>query len=201
MAAKNICPILLAAGQSRRFGGDKLLHVMSHNGERKALILHTLSPWLEVFADITVVIRDDNTALRQVLTQSQHSARLKLVLAPDAEKGMSASLISAIKTNSQAEAWLIGLADMPFIDSSVIQGSVTALLAGAVITQPDFDGQRGHPVGFASRFLPQLLALTGDKGARQIVSSYASEITPVVSPDDGILRDIDTREMLHHIVD
>lgn len=201
MAAKNICPILLAAGQSRRFGGDKLLHVIPYNGQYKPLILHTLSPWLEVFADITVVIRDDNTALRQVLTQSKHSARLKLVPAPDAEKGMSASLISAIKTNSQAEAWLIGLADMPFIDSSVIQSSVTALQAGAVITQPDFDGQRGHPVGFASRFLPQLLALTGDKGARQIVSSYASVITPVVSPDDGILRDIDTREMLHHTVD
>lgn len=192
MAAQSICPLLLAAGQSRRFGSDKLLHVLSYQDEAKPLIIHTLKPWLEVFSQVNVVIRADNTALLDLLNQSPFSSRLTLITAEDAHQGMAASLVSGIKANQQADGWLIGLADMPFIQPSVIAESQVLLQDGAAITQPEYKGRRGHPVGFAAAFLPQLLPLNGDKGARDILSASASQISLVGSPDDGIYRDIDT---------
>lgn len=192
MTARSICPILLAAGQSRRFGSDKLLHVMSYQSEAKPLILHALNPWLEVFPQVNVVIRKDDLALLELLNQSPFSSRLTLITAENAHKGMAASLVRGIKANQHADGWLIGLADMPFIQSPVIAESQALLQDGAAITQPEYNGRRGHPVGFAAAFLPQLLALNGDKGARDILSVYAGQISLINSPDEGIYRDIDT---------
>ena len=85
---------------------------------------------------------------------------------------------------------------MPFIKSSVIANSLKALTTGAEITLPIFNGQRGHPVGFSSRFSSQLLALRGDKGAKEIIASSADQIIFIDSPDNGIWQDIDTRNNL-----
>jgi len=194
MSQNNICPILLAAGQSQRFGSDKLLYPLSYQGETKPLILHSIKPWLAVFAQINVVVRQDNKALFQLLEKCEFSSHIQLITATHAHQGMSASFISGIKANQQASAWLIGLSDMPFIDSIVIKQSSDALKAGATITQTEFEGRRGHPVGFCSTFLPQLLTLSGDKGARKIIADNSELLTIIQSPNDGIYQDIDVNE-------
>lgn len=194
--ASKVSPILLAAGQSTRFGSDKLLHPLSHSGKSKSLILHAIRPWLSSFAMVNIVVRSGNHALITMLRHCEFSSHLKLINAIDAETGMSASLRSGINATQQADAWLISLADMPFIHQDVIQHSLEALSEGAKITQTEFSGKRGHPVGFSSRFLPNLLALEGDKGAKEILHASADLITVIASPDDGILRDIDNKESL-----
>lgn len=191
MASRSICPILLAAGQSRRFVSDKLLHVMTYQNDSKPLILHTLKPWLEVFSQVNIITREDNTALLDLLNNTPFASRLRLITSPHAHTGMAASLVSGIKSNQHAEGWLIGLADMPFINARVISESSQALSLGACITQPEYEGRRGHPVGFAAAFLPQLLTLSGDKGAREILSAHADQIRVVHSPDEAIYQDID----------
>jgi len=196
MPATMISPVLLAAGQSRRFGKDKLLHSLHYDSVNKPLILHSLKPWLTVFEQLNIVIRADNHALIRLLKNSEIASRLTLITASNPTKGMSASLVSGIKANQQSDGWLIGLADMPYIQSSVIAKSLAALESNAVITLPTFSEQRGHPVGFASQFLPQLLSLRGDKGAKQIIASASDKIKFIESPDNGILLDIDTREAL-----
>jgi molybdenum cofactor cytidylyltransferase len=50
--------------------------------------------------------------------------------------------------------------------------------------------ERGNPVAFSRRHLPQLLALTGDRGARGIVRDNI--VNEVAVDDPGILLDIDT---------
>lgn len=196
MPATMISPVLLAAGQSRRFGKDKLLHNLDYDGINKPLVLHSLKPWLAVFEKLNIVIRADNHALIRLLKNSDFASRLTLITAINPMQGMSASLVSGIKANQQSEGWLIGLADMPYIHSSVIANSLAALEANAAITLPTFREQRGHPVGFASQFLPQLLSLCGDKGAKQVIASASDKISFIDSPDNGILLDIDTREAL-----
>jgi len=191
-----IRPLLLAAGQSTRFGSDKLLHPISHKNTIKPLIMHTLSVWLEVFPAINVVIRKDNVDLKQLLSQAPFSSHITLITAPEAHRGMSSSLMSGIKATEEGDGWLIGLADMPFIHEDVIQRSLSTLREGAQITQAVFADRRGHPVGFSSRFLPELLTLQGDKGAREILHTYPELISPITSPDDGIFKDIDSRESL-----
>jgi molybdenum cofactor cytidylyltransferase len=196
MSDKVICPIILAAGKSQRFGSDKLLHVLPYNGVNKPLVLHSLKPWLDVFEHINIVVRADNHALIQMLEDSEHASRLTLITAANAAIGMSASLVSGIDANKAADGWLIGLSDMPFIQSSVIVKSLEALNTGAEITLPTYNGKRGHPVGFSSRFRSQLLVLSGDKGAKEIIASSPDNITFIDSPDSGISQDIDTLKNL-----
>lgn len=194
MTAKNITPLVLAAGQSSRFGSDKLLHPISHQGDEKPLILHSLSPWIEVFPAVTVVVREDNEALLQLLKGCHVSDRLKLITTANAHKGMSQSLIAGVKAHEQSDGWLVGLADMPYLDSGVIAASLTALESGATITVPEFRERRGHPVGFAARFLPQLLNLDGDNGARAIIDASKALVCSIPADHDGIFRDIDRLE-------
>ncbi len=194
MSVKQISPIVLAAGQSSRFGSDKLLHPVTVRSESRPLILQALSPWLEVFAEINVVVRKDNTALLRLLADCDESSQLRLIPAAAAHQGMSQSLIAGIRANSDADGWLIGLADMPYLKRGVIADCLAAMNAGSAITLPEFEGRRGHPVGFDYRFLPQLLALTGDSGAREIIHSSQTYVCSISAGDEGIFRDIDMKD-------
>lgn len=191
---KTISPLLLAAGQSTRFGSDKLLHPVSHKDAVKPLILHSIAPWIDTFSMLNVIIRPDNDELIQLLQNSEFSRQLNLINSIHAERGMSASLVTGVVASQHADAWLIGLADMPFLNKTVIADSMSALQTGAAMTQPAFAGRRGHPVGFSSEFLPQLLALEGDKGARDILAASADRISVIPSEDAGIYLDIDTKQ-------
>jgi molybdenum cofactor cytidylyltransferase len=188
-----VSPLLLAAGQSTRFGSNKLLHPLSHKGETKPLILHAIMPWLSCFSSVSVIVRDNNLELITTLKSSEFAPCLNLISATAPDTGMSASLLSGIRASQQADAWLIGLADMPFINSTVIEASRIALNGGAAITQPRFNDKPGHPVGFNKEYLSELLALRGDKGAKQILQRYPEQITAISSPDAGIHQDIDLK--------
>lgn len=194
MSAKHIAPLVLAAGQSSRFGSDKLLHPVFYQGISKPLILHSLLPWVEVFPAVNVVVREDNVALLRLLTGCEISDRLRLITTANAYKGMSQSLIAGIKEHRQADGWLVGLADMPYLNSRVVAASLTALESGAAITMPEFCDRRGHPVGFAARFLSQLLTLSGDTGAKAIIDSSKERVCPIPADNEGIFRDIDRPE-------
>jgi molybdenum cofactor cytidylyltransferase len=162
-----VCPVILAAGQSTRFGSDKLRYSIKYKGSVQPIIIHTLTSWLAVFKTINIVIREDNVGLVQLLDEYEHRHRLRLIPAINPERGMSASLMTGVRANQEALGWLIGLADMPFIDESVLGESKLALENGAVITQSEFNGMRGHPVGFSASNLSEILALEGDKGAKK----------------------------------
>ena len=49
-----------------------------------------------------------------------------------------------------------------------------------------------HPVLFGSAWLPELRALTGDRGARDLLDREAANLTLVACEDPGVHRDIDT---------
>lgn len=194
ISANHICPLLLAAGQSRRFGGDKLLHPLQFNKTEKAIILHSLRPWISVFDKVNVVVRSDNHALIDLLKKSEFASCLRLIVSPNADVGMSASIVSGVEANIKADSWLIGLADMPYIQSDVIKRSAVALESKAHITLPTFIEKHGHPVGFSRDFLPELLSLRGDRGAKHIIAASLDKVTYIESHDNGILVDIDTRQ-------
>ena len=68
--------------------------------------------------------------------------------------------------------------------------------SGADIVVPTHQGQRGHPVGFASKFRNALEKLHGDEGARAILKRHADAIQFIALDDAGIVADIDTPEDL-----
>ena len=66
----------------------------------------------------------------------------------------------------------------------------------ADIVAPAYNGERGHPVGFARRHYGVLSALGGDEGARAVILANRATLQLQATNDPGVLRDVDTREQL-----
>lgn len=196
---KEIAAVVLAAGASRRFGADKLLHPVNAGNNTIPLIARSLSPWLETFSQVTVVVRADSDELRRQIEQTlgpEKAAGIRWCICPDALLGMSASLAAGVAYNHHADGWLIGLADMPAVPSVIIGEVRDAIASGSPLAAPYCDGLRGHPVGFDARYRDELLALQGDAGARDILKRDAGSLLRIDTTDPGIFTDIDIPEDL-----
>ncbi len=200
----DIAAIVLAAGSSIRFGSDKLQHPVTLDGVTRPLAAHSLLPWLNNFARITVVVRPESEAFRSAIETSLgiiRAAAIRWIVCQEAGQGMSASLACGVRATREAKGWLIGLADMPAVPSAAVAGVRDALLSGARLSAAACEGKRGHPVGFSSCYYEELLALHGDRGARQLLQRDASSVMAVHSGSNGIFADIDTPADVRKAVD
>ena len=192
--------ILLAAGRGARFGGDKLLAALPDGAldlpvgiaMGVAAAMHLASALPESIA----VVRPGDRALADAL----RGAGLRIVECRDADEGMGRSLASGVIATRDAHAWVVALADMPWIAPATIRALADALAAGASIAAPVYRGMRGHPVGFSRRHFDSLCALEGDAGARSILAAHSDELTLLDVDDAGIVRDVDTPAALRGIV-
>jgi molybdenum cofactor cytidylyltransferase len=185
----NVAAILLAAGSASRFGSDKLLHPLPHG---VPIAVQAARHLRTVFAgNVFAVIRPEAEALADLL----RAEGCAVVTCARASDGMGASLacgISAAHAAGAADAYLVALADMPFIRSSSIAAVREELLKGAPLAAPYFRARRGHPVGISSRYRDELAGLRGDEGAKKLLSVHAAEIVKIPVGDPAVLRDIDT---------
>lgn len=177
--------VLLAAGGSRRFGSNKLLAPLA---DSTPLAVATARRLIAVLPESIAVVRRGDLELEALLKDQG----LGVVECAEAEQGMGHSLAAAVAATSTADAWLIMLADMPYIQGSTLTRLTGLLESGAELTAPFYKGERGHPVGFAARFGAELQALRGDTGARDVLSRHTASLTPVEVDDPGILADVDT---------
>lgn len=103
--------------------------------------------------------------------------------------GMGDSIAAAVRATPDANGWLVVPGDLPLIAPQTFRDVAAALAAHEVVV-PTWQGERGHPVGFARVCGTELMALTGPHGAAAIVKSRAVHLLPV--DDAGIRIDIDT---------
>jgi molybdenum cofactor cytidylyltransferase len=183
--AANICGILLAAGASKRFGSDKLLHPLAGGTPIAAAALANLRSAL---SHVIAVVRPGATTLENLLSE----AGATVILCANADDGMGASLSTAVGASGDVAGWVIALADMPYILPATIGKIAASLAAGAAIVAPAYRGERGHPVGVSARFRAQLEALRGDEGARSVLIQNAGLVKLIEVDDPGVCRDIDT---------
>lgn len=176
--------ILLAAGSSRRFGGDKLL---SKTLQNEALAVQSCRNLLAGTDKVLVVIRPGAEALAELLEKTGAT----IVICPTAVQGMGISLAYGVSAAPQAFGWLIALADMPWIQPTTICKVSACVRSGASISVPVWKGKSGHPVGFSRIFRDELIALTGDTGAKSLLKKYNDQIHYVDCNDPGVLCDID----------
>jgi molybdenum cofactor cytidylyltransferase len=191
MTAAGIVGVLLAAGAGTRFGGDKLLAPLppAAGAETGVPIGVAACAHLRAAVDeVVAVVRPEDV----VLTAALAAAGAAVVGCPRASEGMGASLACGVARAAQAQGWLIGLADMPWIVPWTMAMLATHLARADAIVVPRYRGRRGHPVGFGVAHRAALLALHGDMGARGIVQAHAGSVIDVDVDDPGVLRDVDT---------
>ena len=184
----HVVGIVLAAGQGRRFDPsgqrNKLLAPLA-SGDPVAVA--SARAMLAVLPTVIAVVPAANTPLAHAL----RAIGCDVTACPYAEQGMAASLVHALRYSlPEAQGWIIALADMPFVAPATIAALRAALEDGAAIAAPVHGARRGNPVALGAAHLAELLALTGDQGARAIVQTHG--VTEVPVDDPGILHDIDT---------
>ena len=182
-----IVGLLLAAGSATRFGSDKLRHTLPHGVPIAVQAARQLRSEL---SEVIVVVRD--AAATRIFEEEGCSA----VVCDNAAEGMGASLACAARAAGARDGYIVALGDMPFVRRSSIAAVRQALERGAAIVQPFFRARRGHPVGFAGRFFPELIGLQGDEGARRVIAAHEPELVKIPIGDPGVVRDIDTPDDL-----
>jgi molybdenum cofactor cytidylyltransferase len=188
--------LLLAAGKGERFDPagrrNKLLQTLP-DGERVACrSARVLRDALD--AVVAVVAHGDHE-----LAALLHEAGCQVVHAPAGDRSLSASLRHGLAaTDPSTEGWIVALADMPWVRSGTASALRRGLEAGAAIAAPFHRRRRGHPVGFSAVHRVELMALSGDTGARALLARHPVQAVEV--DDLGIFLDVDTPADLPHPV-
>ena len=184
--AQKICGILLAAGQSQRFGhSNKLLQPLSNE---LPLVIQAVRTMLTALDSVVVVLPPEPDELANALRDEA----IQITINPAANAGMGNSLACGVTATIDADGWVIGLADMPWVQPATIIRVITALRNGHPLVAPRYQNLRGHPVGFGRKYCDTLLKLQGDAGARAVLKQHKAQLHYLDVNDPGILMDVDT---------
>lgn len=182
---ENVALVLLAAGRSHRFNGDKL----SEPFLDKPLAFHVVTA-LENIPFLTRIAVVSDTIL-------DFSARGYTVLEnPDPSLGQARSLCHGVTAAREAgaDAVLVALADMPRVTAAHIYRMFDAADGPATIVASSDGVQPRPPALFGPDRFADLLDLEGDEGARRLILRGHHVVT---TPAE--LVDIDTRADLDEL--
>ncbi len=175
--------LLLAAGESRRFGSDKR-RARARSGQT-------------LLATSIAVIRGAGLPLRVCLRAGEAQLAQQSGLQPEeviacerARCGMGSTLAEGVAQLPAWEGVLVALADMPAIQPSTYREVAAAVTREAIVV-PTWQGRSGHPVGFGMDWFDRLVNLRGDTGARALVREAGERRTLLAVADPGILSDVD----------
>ena len=175
--------ILEAAGNSSRFGSNKLLHKMEDGRPMIASILDAVRP-VEVFKRILVTQYDEVAAL---------APDFKVVMNDKPDLGISHSMQLGLQAGGDADAYMFCVCDQPGLSTATIERLIEAYKKGtAGIVSLAWQGKMCNPKIFSSRYKEELMRLSGDTGGRQIISSHKDDILLIEADSEDEVRDIDT---------
>lgn len=182
-----VSALILAAGQGRRFresgGQDKLLApCVGLDGVERPVLEHVLKSVPAGIESRVLVTTADRPAV--IGLAEAYGCRVLLV----ESTGMGDSLAAAVRACADASGWLVVLGDMPFVSPGTFEQIIDAMSEEGVCL-PQWNGARGHPVGFGRVFGGGLMALSGDQGAKGLLRD--APVRTVVVQDSGVVWDVD----------
>ena len=189
MTTNGISVIVLAGGQSRRFGRDKLAEPV----DGRPLLHHAIGAVRPMATEIIVVAAPGAIpALPPDVT---------LVHDTVAFEGPLAGLLGGLAVARSPTVVLVG-GDMPALSVAVLGSMVALLLASnASVLVLEHDG-RGRPLPMALRREPALatvaaLFASGERRLRALADTMSAAVLPeaawrAIDPEGDTLRDIDT---------
>ena len=191
-----ISAILLAAGQSRRMGGDNKL-IKKYN--KKYLINHIVATLIKSKVNkIIVVLGFQSSKVRKIIVKNK---KINFVFNKNYKSGMASSIkVGLRRISKRSIGFLIVQADMPKISRKIINKLYEAIKnKDKEIFVPIYKRKLGNPVGFKYSMLKKLKKIKGDKGAKKIIKRNKKKLYLVKVNAKSIFNDLNTpRDFLNN---
>ncbi len=189
MSAPRIFAVVLAAGESTRFGDTKQL--ASFDGE--TLVERAARRASSACGDRSVLVAGHDA--RRVMLGAKDHCRF-LLINDRYREGMGTSLaLAASALSPVADALLIVLADQPLVTAGHLQSLIDAWSGDDnEIVASSFDDAVGPPLLLPSNTFDELQGLAGDRGARGLLDDTRFRRTTI--PCEAASMDVDTPDDL-----
>lgn len=179
--------IMLAAGNSRRFGSNKLMYEV----DGVPMYLRTLRK-LQTAArelgncEIFVV-----TQYSEIVAKAEQMG-VKALINPHPERGISSSMQIGLTHAEYSDACLFSVSDQPWLTAETITALVQKFRTenkGMACTI--FDNRTGNPCIFSKKYYRELMEISGDRGGKQIIKRHPEDVTYFKIRDARELVDVD----------
>jgi molybdenum cofactor cytidylyltransferase len=180
--------VVLAAGEARRFGVQKLLMPFGDSTVIGSVVGALAAAGV---APIIVVVGRDAEQIAAAVGD-----RAQVVRNPDPGRGMLSSIQTGVTAlPAEVSRFLIALGDQPRLRPA----DVVALLAAQQenrrgLAIPVHEGRRGHPIVASGIYRRAILELDAHQTLRDLVRARHHDCVEVVCDSDAVVRDIDTQE-------
>ncbi len=195
-----ITAIVLAAGLSRRMGKqNKLLLKIEGQTLIEKVVETVLKSKIE---EIIVVLGHEAIKVQHVLKGKS----ITMVKNPMYQLGMTTSIQAGVQAASkESKGYMIVLGDLAQIEVATLNALIEAFQkimeekeednpTPMPIIVPTFEGKRGNPVIFSSRFRAAILQHPEMNGCKGIIEANLDCVITVEMANNHILKDIDTPE-------
>ena len=182
-----VAAIVLAAGRSSRMGPhNKLLQPI----DGSTIIARVTGAAIGSEARPVIVVtgfEDDR------IKEALRGLDVTFANNPNFDEGMSGSIktgLAALPAGSDGAMILLG--DMPEVEASDLRLLMGAFEGRDAICIPVRGGRRGNPVLWGASYFAEMMRLSGDVGAKQLIAKHSGHVTEVLVGSDGIFADVDT---------
>jgi molybdenum cofactor cytidylyltransferase len=187
-----ISAILLAAGESKRMGGD--FKPLLKWGTRTVIGACIDNLKRSRVDEIIVVLGFRESEIRARLA----GAGVQFAINREYSKGMLSSLKTGLPLVSpRCEGVLVALVDQPMVGPDVINPLVISFGDYEKrISIPTYEGKHGHPIIISRDFEEEIMKLddADPEGLKALINEHRHEIQEVPVESSAILEDIDSPE-------
>jgi len=194
----NSC-ILLAAGESKRMNGENKL-IKEIDGI--PLIKYSVKNILGSAVDELIIV----TGYQKEIIENtiDKNKKIKFVYNKDFSNGIASSINAGLcKISTKAKNFFISLADMPNVNQNIYNKLIKGKNSYNVkfkpenrkeIIIPTSDGKDGNPVLFSIFMKNDVMKISGDRGAKEIIENKKNKILRIPFEGDGVILDFDTQD-------
>ncbi|MDO5755820.1 MAG: NTP transferase domain-containing protein [Tissierellia bacterium] len=184
-----ISAIIMASGQSKRFGENKLLKKYGN----KKICEYTMDLVEEIPFHEKILV----SAYDEVLKLGE-KRKMITVKNNDNHRGKSRSIDLGLEKAEDVDGYLFFVADQPLLKKETVEKIIDEFKKKRTIVLPRWKNQRGNPVLFPRRYKGKLQALDGDKGGACLIKEGNHFFVEVEEKEE--LWDIDTKESYERLI-